>query len=174
MDYEKIYNFGEKDEYIYTVCEISKGSILKIEYERDKKTFELDRVEPAIFAKPTSYGFIPQTTDDDGDALDTLIIAEEPIPTGVVVRAKVIGVLNFVDGGDIDHKIVCVPDDDRNTGDSISSLDDLSEGLKKQIEHHFNHYKDLKKPGTTNVEGWGDAVAAWTVIESCVTKYKNG
>lgn len=173
MDYEKIYNFGEKGNYVYTVCEIPKGSILKIENNREKKTFELDRVEPSIFAKPTSYGFIPQTTDEDGDALDTLILADEPLPTGLVVKAKVIGVLNFVDDGENDHKIVCVPEDDRNTGDSINSLDDISDQLKKQIEHHFNHYKDLKKPGSTKVEGWGDVVAAWAVIEDCIARYKS-
>jgi inorganic pyrophosphatase len=172
MDYEAEYDLGENGNYVNTVCEIPKGSILKLEYSRDKKTFELDRVEPSIFAKPTSYGFIPQTTDEDGDALDTLIITDEPVPTGVVVKAKVIGVLNFVDDGENDHKIVCVPHDDRNTGDAINSLDDLSPQAKKQIEHHFSHYKDLKKPGSTEVEGWGDAAAAWAVIEECSQRYK--
>lgn len=172
MDYEGTYNFGEKDQYVYTICEIPKGSTLKIEYSRAKKAFELDRVEPTIFAKPCSYGFIPQTTDEDGDALDTLIITDEPLTTGLVIKARVIGVLNFVDDSENDHKIVCVPMDERNTGDSINTLDDLSPQFKAQIEHHFCHYKDLKKPGSTKVEGWGDAAAAWQVIENCIALFK--
>lgn len=172
QDYEKLYDFGETNSFIYTVCEIPKGSTHKIEFSRDKKTFELDRVEPMIFAKPVSYGFIPQTTDEDNDPLDTLIITDEPVSTGVVVKARVVGVLNFVDQGENDHKIICVPEDDRQNGDAIHGLSDLNEQFKKQIEHHFNHYKDLKRPDTTKVEGWGDVDAAWVVIGECVNRYK--
>lgn len=171
QDYENLYNFGETNSFIYTICEIPKGSTLKIEFIRDKKVFELDRVEPAIFAKPVSYGFIPQTTDEDGDPLDSLIVTDEPIPTGVVIKARVVGVLNFVDQGENDHKIVCVPEDDRQNGDSIKDISDLNEQYKRQIEHHFTHYKDLKKPDTTKVEGWGDAGAAWVIIGDCVGRY---
>jgi inorganic pyrophosphatase len=172
LDYENAFTLGETNEFIYTVCEVPKGSTLKIEYDRVKKIFMIDRVEPKIFAKPCSYGFIPQTTDEDGDPLDTLIITEEPIATGIVVKAKVIGVLDFVDDGENDHKIICVPDDDRNSGDSIKSLNDLSDSYKNQIEHHFNHYKDLKKPGSTVVRGWGDTVEAWKIIQDCANRYK--
>ncbi len=171
QDYEKLYNFGETGNFIYTVCEIPKGSTLKIEFIRDKKLFELDRVEPQIFAKPTNYGFIPQTTDEDNDPLDTLILTDEPIPHGVVVKAKVVGVLNFVDGGENDHKILCVPEDDRQEGGTINDIGDVNEQLKKQIEHHFAHYKDLKRPDTTEVQGFGDAKAAWAVIQDCINRY---
>lgn len=172
QDYETLYNFGETNNFINTVCEIPKGSMLKVEFNREKKVFELDRVEPSIFAKPVSYGFIPQTTDEDSDPLDTLIVTEEPIPTGVVVKAKVIGVLNFVDQGENDHKIICVPEDDRNEGGSLKDISDLNETYKNQIEHHFAHYKDLNRPGSTEVKGWGDAAAAWVIIEDCVNRYK--
>jgi inorganic pyrophosphatase len=171
QDYEKLYDFGEPNKFVYTVCEIPKGSTHKIEYIRDKKVFELDRVEPTIFAKPVSYGFIPRTTDEDGDPLDTLIITNEPVSTAIVVKAKVIGVLNFVDQGENDHKIVCVPEDDRDSGDNVHDIGDLNEQLKRQIEHHFSHYKDLKAPGSTEVKGWGDARAAWEVIQACAGRY---
>src|SRR5882724_3295353 len=110
---------------VNTVVEISKGSMLKIEWDRKRAAFMLDRVEPAIFAKPCNYGFIPQTLDEDGDELDTLIVTDEPLPTGIWLEAKVVGILNFEDDGEADHKVVLVPADDRNTGDSITSLDDL-------------------------------------------------
>lgn len=171
MDYDATFEYGIEGEFINTICEIPLGSSLKIEYDRSQKALVLDRVEPAIFAKPVNYGFIPRTTDDDGDPLDSLIITDEPIPCGVAVKARVIAVLDFEDGGENDHKIICVPVDDRNRGDALRSLSDLSEAWKKQIEFHFNHYKDLKKPGTTIVRGWGDADEAWKIIDDCVNRY---
>lgn len=173
-DFDAIFDYGIQNEYINTVNEIPKGSTLKIEYDRSSKVFVLDRVEPAIFAKPVNYGFIPQTTDEDGDPLDTLIITDEALPTGVALKARVIGMLDFEDDGENDHKIVCVPADDRNTGDAIASLDDLPEQWKKQIDHHFSHYKDLKKPGSTNVRGWANAETAWRIVAECAGRYKNG
>lgn len=157
---------------VNTVVEISQGSFLKIEWDRKRAAFMLDRVEPQIFAKPCNYGFIPQTLDEDGDELDTLIVCAEPLPTGIWLEAKVIGVLNFEDDGEADHKVVVVPADDRNTGDSINSLDDLGARWKQQIEHHFAHYKDLKKPGSTKVLGWGNVEAAKQIIEESIERFK--
>lgn len=172
-DFNVVLDAGDvEDGVINTVIEIPKWSTLKIEWNRKLAIFELDRVEPSIFAKPTNYGFIPQTLDEDGDELDTLVITNDPIPTGVYLKARVVAVLNFEDDGEMDHKIVCVPDDDRNTGDQIMSLDQIHEQWKLKIEHHFNHYKDLKKPGSTKVLGWGDAADAKKIIEECVERYK--
>lgn len=173
-DYNTLYTPGDlENKTINTVIEISEGSMLKIEYNRKKYTFELDRIEPAIFAKPSNYGFIPGTLDEDGDELDTLIVSPEPIPTGVVTEANILGVLNFEDGGEMDHKIICVPVSDFDSGNRIKSLDDLGEQWKNKIEYHFNTYKDLKKRGTTKVLGYGDPVAAVEVIKDCIERFKN-
>jgi inorganic pyrophosphatase len=158
---------------VNTVVEIPEGSFLKVEWDRKRAAFMLDRVEPSIFAKPVNYGFIPQTLDGDGDELDALVVCDQPIPTGVWLEAKIIGVFNFEDGGEMDHKIVVVPADDRNTGDSIKSLDDLGERWKQKIENHFTHYKDLKKPGTTKVLGWGDIEEAKKVIAESIERWNN-
>ena len=172
-DFNQVLTVGSyQDEgVVNTVVEIPEGSILKIEWDRGRAAFTLDRVEPAIFAKPVNYGFIPQTLDEDGDELDTLIVCDEPIPTGVWLEAKIIGVLNFEDDGEMDHKVVVVPADDRNTGNSIKSLDDLGGRWKQKIEHHFSHYKDLKKLGSTKVLGWGDVEAAKQIITECVERF---
>jgi inorganic pyrophosphatase len=172
-DYNKLYTPGDlENEVINTVVEISEGSMLKVEFNREKGTFELDRVEPVIFAKPTNYGFIPGTLDEDGDELDTLIIAPEPLPLGLVVKARILGVLNFEDGGEMDHKIICVPADDRDSGDHFKSLNDLPQQWKNKVEYHFNTYKDLKKKGTTKVLGYGDAKDALAVIADCIKRYE--
>ena len=171
-DFNQILDPGDyQNGSVNSVVEISKGSMLKIEWDRKRAAFMLDRVEPAIFAKPCNYGFIPQTLDEDGDELDTLIITEEPLPTGIYLETRVVGVLNFIDDGEADHKVVVVPADDRHTGDAIKSLDDLGERWKQQIEHHFSHYKDLKKPGSTVVEGWGDVEAAKVIIKESIDRY---
>jgi len=173
-DFNQVLTPGDIDGgSLNTVVEISQGSILKIEWDRERAAFMLDRVEPTIFAKPCNYGFIPQTLDEDGDELDTLIVAPEPLPTGIWLEAKIIGILNFDDDGEADHKVVVVPADDRNSGDSIHTLDDLGERWKQQIEHHFTHYKDLKKPGSTKVLGWGDTEAAKAIIHECIERYNN-
>lgn len=172
-DYNQAFTPGSVDDGILnTVIEIPEGSILKIEYRRDTCTFEVDRVEPSIFPKPASYGFVPQTKDEDEDELDTLVVCDEPIPTGVHLQVKIVGLLKFEDDGEMDHKIVVVPADDRTTGDRIKTLDDLGERWKQKVEFHFNHYKDLKKPGTTKVLGWGDAEEAKQIVRECIERYK--
>lgn len=173
-DFNQILTPGDVDGgVVNVVVEIPTGSSHKIEWNREKAVFQLDRVEPTIFAKPTNYGFIPQTLDEDGDELDALIITDEPLPTGIFLEAAVIGVMKFEDDGEVDDKVVVVPADDRNTGNSIKTLEDLSPQLLKQIEYHFNHYKDLKKPGSTTVNGWGDATEAKAIIHEAIARWND-
>lgn len=170
-DFNQVLDPGDVDEgLVNTVIEIPQGSRLKVEWDRKRAAFTLDRVEPQIFAKPCNYGFIPQTLDEDGDELDTLVICPEPLATGVWLEARIVGVLKFVDDGEVDDKVVVVPADNRDD-DRITSLDDIPQ-WKKQIEHHFTHYKDLKKPGSTKVLGWGDVEEAKQIVKSCIARYQ--
>ena len=104
--------------------------------------------------------------------LDALIITDTPLPTGIYMQARVIGVMKFVDDGEVDDKIVVVPADDRQTGDAIKTLADLPAQLIKQIEFHFNNYKALKKPGSTKVDHWGDIEEAKQVIRDSQQRWK--
>ena len=171
-DFNAVLTPGDvADGKINTVVEIPEGSRLKVEWHRSTASFMLDRVEPSIFAKPCNYGFIPGTLDEDGDELDTLIICPEPLATGVWLEAKIIGVLKFEDDGEIDDKVVVVPADNRDD-DRITDLEDIPQ-WKAKIEHHFTHYKDLKKPGSTKVLGWGDVDEAKVIVNSCIERYNN-
>ena len=171
-DFNQVFDAGDVDAGIVNVVvEIPAGSNMKIEWDRKNACFKLDRVEPRAFTKPTNYGFIPQTLDEDGDELDALIITDDPLPSGIVMEARVLGVMKFVDDGEVDDKVVVVPADDRNTGDAIKSLDDLPQQLLKQIEFHFNHYKDLKKPGSTKVEGFEGEDTAKAVIREAQARW---
>ena len=173
-DFNQILDAGDVDGgVINVVIEIPAGSNNKIEWNRKLGVMQLDRVEPQLFAKPTNYGFIPQTLDEDGDELDALIITDTPLPTGIFIEAKVIGVMKFVDDGEVDDKIVVVPADDRDTGNAYNSLEDLPKQLINQLQFHFSHYKDLKKAGTTVVESWGDVAEAKEVIKESIQRWKD-
>jgi inorganic pyrophosphatase len=173
-DFNKVLEPGDyQNGKVNTVVEIPKGSTNKIEWDRTRAAFVVDRVEPKIFPKPTNYGFIPQTLDEDGDELDTLIVTEDPLSTGVWLEANIIGILNFEDDGEGDHKIVVVPADDRHTDNKIKTLDDLGSRWKEQVEHHFTHYKDLYKPGSTKVLGWGDVEEAKKIIAESIDRFKS-
>lgn len=171
-DFNKVLVPGDIDGgMVNTVVEIPEGSRLKIEWDRERASFMLDRVEPRIFAKPCNYGFIPGTLDQDGDELDTLVICPESLPTGIWLEAKIIGVMKFEDDGEVDDKIVCVPADNRDDDNAIQSLSDVGR-IVEQFEHHFSHYKDLKKPGSTKVLGWGDVAEAQQIIHECIERYE--
>jgi inorganic pyrophosphatase len=173
-DFNKILTPGDVENgLVNVVVEIPAGSSHKIEWKRNLAVMQLDRVDPKIFAKPTNYGFIPQTLDEDGDELDALIITDEPLPTGIFLQAKIIGIMNFEDDGEVDDKILVVPADDRNTGNAINSLADIPKQKIDQITHHFSHYKDLKKPGSTVVKSWGNADEAKTIINKAIERWNN-
>ena len=79
--------------------------------------------------------------------------------------------MKFVDGGEVDDKIIAVPEDDRNNGDKYQTLEDLPKQLIEQIRFHFNHYKDLKKPGSTEVKEFADIATAKKVIADSIARY---
>ncbi len=171
-DFNQVFDAGDHENgTINVVVEIPAGSSHKIEWDRKIGVMRLDRVEPKLFAKPTNYGFIPQTLDEDGDELDVLLITDDPLPTGIVVEATVLGVMKFVDDGEVDDKIIAVPSDDRHTGNAIKKLEDLPAQLIRQIEFHFNHYKDLKKPGSTVVDGFEDVDEAKQIIAKAIDRW---
>ena len=158
-DFNQVLEPGDyKNGEINVVIEIPTGSNHKIEWDRKRACFMLDRIEPMAFAKPCNYGFIPQTLDEDGDELDVLVITDQPLTTGIYVKARILGVMKFVD-------------DDRNNGDAIKTLEDIPKRTIEQLEFHFNHYKDLKKPGTTQVKGFFGLEEAQKVIEDAIKRF---
>lgn len=173
-DFNKILTPGDyENSEINVVVEIPTGSNHKIEWDRENACFMLDRIEPIAFAKPCNYGFIPQTLDEDGDELDVLLVTDQPLTTGIYTKARILGVMKFVDDGEVDDKIIAVVDDDRNNGDLYQKIEDLPKRLIDQIKFHFDHYKDLKKPGTTEVKEFADLDAAKKVIADSIERWNN-
>ena len=95
----------------------------------------------------------------------------QPLTSGIYTEAKVLGVMKFEDDGEVDDKIIAVAADDRNNGDAYQTLEDLPKRTIEQIEFHFNHYKDLKKPGTTHVKGFFGVDEAKTVIKEAIERW---
>lgn len=158
---------------IKVLIEIPEGSSVK--YELDEETGEMmvDRIVPVAMGYPVNYGLITDTRGEDGDALDALVFLSEKVVPGVVVKCKVIGMLEMEDEEGIDHKVICVPEKakiDPVCGE-WSSLDDISEAKKHQIRHFFEHYKDLEEGKWVKLKDWRDAKAADAVLKAAQEKF---
>jgi inorganic pyrophosphatase len=161
-----------KENVINTIVEINAGTLNKYELITESGTLKLDRVGYSSLAYPVTYGAIPTTLDQDGDALDVLIIGvSEPLPAGCLVEARIIGIMKFIDSGEIDDKIITVLNDDKRM-DHIHTLEQVGEHQIKEIHHYFEHYKDLKKPGSCEVKGFFDKEEAVKTVAECADRYQ--
>ncbi len=163
MDYNKIFSVGDVDGgVVNVVVEVPLGTNEKYEWNSQNFKMEIDRLEPVDLLEPVNYGFIPRTIGADGDALDAFIISENSIQTGMVIQAKIIGVMKFIDEGVIDDKIVAVL-----LNDSINGLADVPKDIIYNITNFFTHYKDMYGKDQTKVGDWlGVDDAKKIIIES--------
>ncbi len=156
-----------------TIVEVSAGSINKYELITESGQLKLDRVGYSSLAYPFTYGAIPATWDFDGDPLDVEIVnVTEPLVPGSLIEIRVIGVMKFVDGGEVDDKVIAVLNDDKRF-DHIKSYKDLGEYWEKETRYYWENYKALKKPGTGVVETFHGPEEAIKVIKECAERYQN-
>ncbi len=161
-----------KEGVINAIIEVSTGSINKYEIITESGQLKLDRVGYSSLAYPFTYGAIPMTWDYDGDPLDVEIVnITEPLVAGSLVEARIIGVMKFIDGGEVDDKIIAVLNDDKRS-DHIKSYTDLGEYWEKETKYYWENYKALKKPGTGVVETFFGPEEAIKVIKECEERYK--
>jgi inorganic pyrophosphatase len=151
---------------INVLVEIIAGSKNKYEFDKDLNAFALDRVMFSSVQYPYDYGFVPNTLADDGDPLDGMVMMDEPTFPGCVIAARPIGMMEMIDGGDRDEKILCVPDKDPRYA-QIKSIKDLPQHRLDEIAEFFGTYKNLeKKP--VEVLGWKDVDAVFPLVEKCI------
>ncbi len=170
--------FVNKDEKVINcLVEIHKGSINKYEIQKDTGLLKLDRVMFSNMPYPFDYGVIPQTYDEDNDLLDVMILnMGEPFHENSLVEGRIIGVIKFEDTGEVDDKIVIVPNHDYRWNE-VESIDDLSLALKEEINFFWNYYKTIQfkvkgKDSKTLVKSWGRVNEAVKVIEKSMKLYK--
>jgi len=143
---------------INTIIEIPKGSNNKYEIDKETGLIALDRVGHTAQAYPFDYGFVPQTLWDDGDALDVVLLTTYPLFPGVLVKVRPVAVMNMIDSGESDAKIIAVPVKDPRW-DDVKDLADINKHTLKEIEHFFVTYKKLQGKEVT-INGTDDRAKA--------------
>ncbi|MDB5189538.1 MAG: Inorganic diphosphatase [Parcubacteria group bacterium] len=138
---------GTKDE-MNVIIEIPRGSKNKYEIDKETGIIALDRVMHSAQDYPFDYGFVPQTLWDDGDALDVVLLTTYPLFPGILVRARPVGTMPMVDGGESDAKIIAVPVDDPRFSE-VQDIGDVNPHTLKEIAHFFMTYKQIQKKEVT-------------------------
>jgi inorganic pyrophosphatase len=156
MDITKLKT-GENPPWdVNVLIEIPQGAA-PVKYEIDKVSgaMVVDRFLHTAMYYPCNYGFIPNTLSQDGDPCDVVLVAPSPVVSGCVVRCRPVGVLLMQDEKGVDEKILCVPVDKLHPYYSaVKSYKDLPSILTEQIQHFFEHYKDLEKGKWVKVVDW--------------------
>lgn len=157
-------------ESINTIVEIAKGS--KNKYEIDKKTglISLDRVAHTAQDFPFDYGFVPQTLWHDNDPIDVVILSTYPFSPGILVRVRPVAIMNMIDSGDSDDKIIAVPVDDPRW-ESVKDLEDINKHTLKEIEHFYSTYKKLQNK-EVDVTGFKNRKSAQECFKEGIELYK--
>jgi inorganic pyrophosphatase len=169
-DYTRL-PIGEKAPHrINAVIEIPKDSVNKYEYDKQLHVFRLDRTLFSPVHYPGDYGFIPCTLGQDGDPLDVLVLVEAPSFPGCLMEVRPIGVLQMMDQGKKDEKILAVAESDPLYSD-IRDYSQVFPHTSREIEHFFSIYKALEGK-KTEMAGWADADAARKIVMEGHKRFK--
>jgi inorganic pyrophosphatase len=149
-------------EVINAVIEIPYEGSNKYEYDKDLHVFRLDRNLYSPVHYPGDYGFIPSTLADDGDPLDVLVLVDAPSFSGCVMEVRPIGILEMLDQGLGDEKVLCVGKNNPRYKD-VWNFSEIYPHMLREITHFFSIYKDLEGK-RVEVRGWRDASFARTKV----------
>jgi inorganic pyrophosphatase len=148
-----------------------------IKYEMDKAagTLVVDRFLHTPMRYPGNYGFVPHTLSEDGDPIDVLVANTRPIVPGAVINVRPVGVLKMQDEAGGDEKILAVPVPKLTKRyENVKEYTDLPVITLQQVQHFFEHYKDLEPGKWVKVLGWGDAAEARKLITEAIERAKKG
>ena len=164
-------HYGEKaPQRVNALIEIPQGSRAKYEVDKTTGLLKLDRVIYSSFHYPVNYGFIPQTYCDDNDPLDILILSQIDCVPMCIIDAKVIGVMQMVDGGEADDKIIAVAAHDMSVN-HINDISELPPHFIDEMRHFFEEYKKLENK-TVVVEEFQNKAKAEQIIQDAFALYK--
>ena len=153
----------------YAVVEITKGSKMKYELDKETGLLALDRILYTSTHYPANYGFIPRTLADDGDPMDVLVLCSEPLFPMSLVRCYPIGVITMSDNGDSDEKIIAIPYSDP-TYNGYKSIAELPQHIFDEMQHFFRVYKELENK-STSVSEVHDVEVANEIIQKSIDNY---
>jgi inorganic pyrophosphatase len=147
------------------------GEPIKYEMDKDAGTLVVDRFLYTAMRYPGNYGFIPHTLSGDGDPCDVLVANTRAIVPGAVMSVRPVGVLLMEDEAGGDEKIIAVPSSKLTQRyDKVKNYNDLPDITLQQIQHFFEHYKDLEPGKWVKVLRWGDAADAHKLIIEGITR----
>jgi inorganic pyrophosphatase len=149
------------------------GEPIKYEMDKEAGTLVVDRFLYTPMRYPGNYGFVPHTLSDDGDPIDVLVANTRPIIPGAVINVRPVGVLKMEDDGGGDEKIIAVPSPkltQRYAG--VHTITDLPQITRDQIQHFFEHYKDLEPGKWVKIIGWGGVEEAQELILAAIERAK--
>lgn len=157
---------------INVIIEIPKGSPNKYEIDKATGLIKLDRVNYSAAPYPFDYGFAPQTLWEDNDPLDLIVLTSYPLHPGILVTVRPVAVMEMIDSGESDYKIIGVPVDDKRW-DDVQDLKDLNKHTLKEYQHFFETYKTLKgKPAPVSINGIKGRAEALAAVKKSVELYK--
>lgn len=156
-------------EVVNGIIEIPKGSRAKYELDKDSGLLILDRVIYSSMYYPHNYGFIPRTYCDDNDPLDILVLTQIVVEPLCIVPAKVIGVMQMLDQGEKDDKIIAVADGDMSVN-HINDISDLGPHFVKELQNFFEDYKKLENK-TVVIEDFQPRDKAIKIVEKAIADY---
>jgi inorganic pyrophosphatase len=157
-------------EIVTAIIEIPKGSKTKYELDKESGYLKLDRVMYSSVHYPYNYGFIPHTYCDDHDPLDILVLTQVNVIPMCLMRAKVIGVMRMIDGGEADDKIIAVSPDDMSVS-HIENIEELPDHALRELKAFFEDYKKLENKEVL-VEKFQNKEMAWEIINQSIVDYK--
>ena len=152
------------------VIEIPRGSRVKYEVDHATGRVKLDRYLYTPMGYPADYGFIEDTLGEDGDPLDVLLLLDRDLYPGVMAKVRPVAVLKMLDEAGGDDKLVAVLSKDPRWA-HIQDIGDLPEYTKKEIEHFFEHYKDLEPNKWVKVDAWGDVTEAQRILDEAIERF---
>ena len=148
------------------VVEIPAGSRNKYEYNATAGVMALDRVLHSSVRYPFDYGFVPGTLNEDGAPLDALVIMQEPTFAGCLIVARPIGILDMVDCGHHDGKLLCIPQADQRQA-QITRLRQIAPDQLEEVAEFFRTYKSMEGR-LTSITGWLEGEAVTALLERCI------
>jgi inorganic pyrophosphatase len=151
------------------------GEPMKYEMDKAAGTLVVDRFLHTPMRYPGNYGFVPHTLSEDGDPIDVLVANTRPIVPGAVINVRPIGVLKMVDDAGGDEKILAVPVPKLTKRyEHVHNYTDLPKITLEQVQHFFEHYKDLEPGKWVKMQGWGDAAEVKHLINEAIARANKG
>jgi inorganic pyrophosphatase len=156
---------------VNAIVEIPKGRRSKFEVDKKTGLIRLDRYLYSSSHYPGDYGFIPQTLAEDGDALDIVVMVNEPTFSGCLIEARVVGLFRMKDRSLNDFKVLGVPHSDPLFAE-FQNLEDVPKHYLREVEHFFATYKQLEGVKTESL-GWAKAAEATAEVRASVDRYQS-